>query len=83
MTTTEPMSDCWKAYSRAVKQQAYDRGVMLPTCQPNGLYAKSQCQGTFCWCVDEMNGVMVNGTRKPGPIDCDLCEFKGEFAFIN
>ncbi|KAL5256838.1 hypothetical protein ACHWQZ_G011935 [Mnemiopsis leidyi] len=72
MTTTEPMSDCWKAYSRAVKQQAYDRGVMLPTCQPNGLYAKSQCQGTFCWCVDEMNGVMVNGTRKPGPIDCDL-----------
>ena len=48
---------------------------MLPTCQSNGLYAKSQCHGTFCWCVDEMNGVMVNGTKEPGPIDCDLCEF--------
>ncbi|XP_063695096.1 papilin-like [Bolinopsis microptera] len=72
MTTTEPMGDCWRAYQKAIKEQAYDRGVMLPTCQSNGLYAKSQCHGTYCWCVNELNGVMVNGTRKPGPIDCEL-----------
>jgi len=72
MTTTEPMGDCWRAYQRAVKEQAYNRGVMVPTCQDNGLYAKSQCHGTFCWCVDEMTGIMVDGTRKPGPIDCEL-----------
>ena len=67
------MGDYWRSYQKAVKEQAYDRGVILPTCQSNGLYAKSQCHGTFCWCVNEMNGVMVNGTRKPGPIDCELC----------
>jgi len=71
-TTTVPLGDCWKTYQRAVKQQAYDRNVLLPACEANGLYRQNQCHGTYCWCVDQLSGDMVNGTRKPGPIDCDI-----------
>ncbi|XP_057300032.1 equistatin-like [Hydractinia symbiolongicarpus] len=49
-------------------------GVFVARCKDDGSYEKKQCHGStgYCWCVDELCGEEIPGTRKgPGQdVDC-------------
>ncbi|PIC34118.1 hypothetical protein B9Z55_013866 [Caenorhabditis nigoni] len=36
----------------------------LPLCSKNGNYERTQCDNKRCWCVDELSGEEIHGTRK-------------------
>eukprot|EP00116_Pleurobrachia_bachei_P000598 sb/3460860/ len=73
LTTSAPVGDnCWQALRNSISQLAYNKDQFLPACQENGNFQRGQCQGTMCWCVEEVTGAMIEGTSKPGVIDCQL-----------
>nr|XP_022324862.1 neurogenic locus notch homolog protein 4-like isoform X2 [Crassostrea virginica] len=44
-------------------------GTFVPDCLEDGRYAEMQCQGSLCWCVDDI-GVMKPGTMRVGKPPC-------------
>lgn len=47
-----------------------------PTCTEDGGYAKKQCHGEYCWCVDEY-GNELHRTRTTEKIDCNAPQYQG------
>lgn len=44
-------------------------GTFVPDCLEDGRFAEMQCQGSLCWCVDDI-GVMKPGTMRVGKPPC-------------
>ena len=47
-------------------------GTYIPQCKADGTYNEKQCHASigYCWCVDSISGVEIQGTRKgPGQGD--------------
>uniref|UniRef100_A0A8R1ECJ8 BPTI/Kunitz inhibitor domain-containing protein n=1 Tax=Caenorhabditis japonica TaxID=281687 RepID=A0A8R1ECJ8_CAEJA len=45
-------------------QNGANLNTPLPRCAKNGNYETTQCDNKRCWCVDELSGEEVHGTRK-------------------
>ena len=46
-------------------------GRFVPQCDKTGRYEPVQCQGSYCWCVDE-NGREIPRTHIKGKTDCGV-----------
>ncbi|CAG7721570.1 unnamed protein product [Allacma fusca] len=73
---TREVSNCWtdRQSALASRKSGSNESVIIPECNPSGLYQRTQCaQGkAYCWCVFEETGlqipltVVINSTP-----DCD------------
>ncbi|KAK3737699.1 hypothetical protein QZH41_008038 [Actinostola sp. cb2023] len=59
-TILSGQSNCHQQYYRAIRQ--YSPGSFIPRCHPDASYDIMQCQGQYCYCVNDL-GVELPRTR--------------------
>ena len=70
LSTGQMLSPCQRQRAMAVQRHVVSR--YIPSCNPDGTFAKVQCdRGWFCWCADQ-DGTELPGTRRPGWPDCGV-----------
>ena len=60
-STASPLTQCQKEYQEILRSWILP-GPYIPQCTHDGRYERVQCQGRYCYCVNE-NGVEYAGTR--------------------